>query len=262
MKDKEFENMTYEELVQLTLKEAKQIEETKKMRIIILAKKLENGATPIAMISQRITRDLQGYVNSKYVRDCLAQEYKHTKLVREQNTGRRRASTPAVEDKNLLVGISNTGNQETIVESALPKEQAVQETGMSDDNGSVEIRPLLAEIKNQQERIGYLEGKLREKSPEFSELSDRMRQLEGIEQERIKRNDFKSAASLPAENGLLLEIDKLRKRLRDQDELLTKNRFEADLLLKEETVPLIITINRSTGRAIVSTDEVRMKRRR
>jgi hypothetical protein len=39
MRDEGFEHMSYEQLIELTLKEARQIEGTKKKGIIILAKK-------------------------------------------------------------------------------------------------------------------------------------------------------------------------------------------------------------------------------
>jgi hypothetical protein len=81
MRDESFEHMSYEQLIELTLQEARQTESTKKKRIIILAKKLENGGTTIDMISQKITRDLEGWVNSKYVRECLGEVYKDAKLV-------------------------------------------------------------------------------------------------------------------------------------------------------------------------------------
>lgn len=146
MRDEEFENLNYEKLVQLTLKEAEQIEGIKKKRIKILAKKLEQGKTPREMISQKITRDLQGWVNSKYVRECLGEAYKDTHLVREQTTSQRRGSTPAIEGKNLLVSITNKGKQET---TETPKEHKVEETGISPK----EDLELIASLKTENKRL-------------------------------------------------------------------------------------------------------------
>jgi hypothetical protein len=41
MRNEQFDDMSYEELIELPIKEAKIIEDTKKKRIIILAKKLK-----------------------------------------------------------------------------------------------------------------------------------------------------------------------------------------------------------------------------
>lgn len=189
MSDEEFENLSYEELVQLTLKEAEQLEDTKKKRIKILAKKLEKGGIPREMISQKITRDLQGWVNSKYVRECLEEAYKDMHLVREQTTGQRRGSTPAIEGKNLLLGITNKGKQKT---TEIPKEYKDEETGIS--------------------------------SSQDSEL----------------------IASLKTENK------RLRKELAEKNELLSRNTFEGEFEQRGLLIPLVVQIDWSRGRAIIT----------
>jgi hypothetical protein len=258
MRDEEFKELSYEELVQLTLKEAKQIEDTKKKRIIILAKKLENGGTPIDMISQRITRDLEGWVNSKYVRVCLGEVYKYAKLVREQSTSDRRASTPAIEQKNLLVSNKNRGKQDAAT-TVLSKEQAIHEQeSRQQSDAIITIQSLEDRIRILEGEKDYLAKKLTEKSPEFRELHEEILELREIESKRIE-SDFKCAASLPPKNRSQQKITSLEKRISELETLLAKNRFEADLELKEQTIPLTILIDRVTGKAQAMVNTVKMK---
>jgi hypothetical protein len=120
MLDEEFGDMSYHDLIQVTLKDLEDIEHIKKKRIIILAQKLEKLGTPIEMISQKISRDLLGRVNSSYVRLCLGGVYKNKKQVREQTTTQSRESTRADDGKKVLV---NEGKQEIANALPTPKEQ-------------------------------------------------------------------------------------------------------------------------------------------
>ena len=272
LRDEEFDDLTYEQLIQVTLKEFEKEEHAKKKRINILAKKLVDAGTPKNMISQMISRDLQGRVDPSYVRDCLGQAYKDRKQVREQITSQARVSTPADEAKKVLVKITNKGKQETSDELPTPKEQTTKELNLhTPHNDVITIESLQDKVRIVEEQRDYFARKLAEKSPEFPELYEEIEQLQEIESRRIKhhdfksaaslpaKNDFKSAASLPAKNELQQQIDSLEERINEQDNLLAKNRFEADLELKEEAIPLIILINRVTGRAEVMIDAAKMK---
>jgi len=263
MIDLEFNDISYEELVKMTLKEASLFEKTKKKRIIILAKKLENGGSPKDMISQKITRDLEGWVNPKYVRDCLGEAYKNPKLVREQSTGQRRGSTPAGDDKNVLVAITNEWKQESVNEDPVTR-KAVQPFRRVDSplprDETTSIESLQDKQKVTEQERDYFADKLAEKSPEFSELYERKRQLEEIEKERIKHNNFHSAASLSAKTELQTKIETLEKRASEQVALLAETRFEADLELPDQSLPVIIIINRSATKASVTLNRAKMKR--
>jgi hypothetical protein len=254
MRDEEFESLSYEELVQLTLEEAKHVDDTKKKRIRILAKKLEDTGSPKYMISQKITRDLQGWVNSKYVRECLGEGYKDVKLVREQNTSERRGSTPAVEGKNLLVGIANGGKQETT--TVLPTEQPVEDYEV---HRQVSIQSLQDKIRILERERDYYTMKLAEKSPEFRELYEEIKELKEIESKRVER-DFSCAELLPAKNESQQKIKSLERRIKEQDTLLAKDTFETELELKQQIIPVIIFIDRVTGKAQAKVDTSKIKR--
>jgi hypothetical protein len=260
VRDEEFDDLTYEQLIQVTLKEFEEEEHAKKKRINILAKKLVDEGTPKNMISQKISRDLQGLVDPSYVRDCLGQAYKDRKQVREQTTSQARESTPADEAKKVLVKITNKGKQETSDELPTPKEQTTKELNLHrPHNDVITIESLQDKVRIVEKQRDYFAKKLAEKSPEFPELYEEIEQLQEIESRRIKHHDFKSAASLPAKNELQQKIDSLEERIKEQDNLLAKNRFEAEFELKEEAIPLIILINRVTGRAEVMINATKMK---
>jgi hypothetical protein len=169
-------------------------------------------------------------------------------------------STPADEAKKVLVKITNQGKQETSDELPTPKEQITKESNLHGPrNDVITIESLQDKIRIMEEQRDYFAKKLAEKSPEFPELYDEIEQLKEIESERIKHRDFNNAASLPTKNQLQQKIDSLEERINKQDNLLAKNRFEAELELKEEVIPLIILINRVTGRADVIIDAAKMK---
>ena len=197
VRDEEFDDLTYEQLIQVTLKEFEEEEHAKKKRINILAKKLVDEGTPKNMISQKISRDLQGLVNPSYVRDCLGQAYKDRKQVREQTTSQARESTPADEAKKVLVKITNKGKQETSGELPTPKEQTTKEFNLHiPRNDVITIESLQDKVRIVEEQRDYFAKKLAEKSPEFPELYEEIEQLQEIESRRIKHHDFKSADSL------------------------------------------------------------------
>ena len=210
------------------------------------------------MISQKITRDLEGWVNSKYVRECLGEVYKDAKLVREQSTSERRALRPVIEPKNLLVGIANRGKQDATT-TVLSKAQAIHEQESPHQSDAIiTIQSLEDRIRILEGEKDYLAKKLAEKSPEFRELHEEILELREIESKRME-SDFKCAASLPAKNASQQKITSLEKRIRELETLLAKNRFEADLELKEQIIPLIILIDRVTGKAQAMVNTVKMK---
>lgn len=248
--DKDFENMTYEQVVQLTLKELKGVEKIKKKRIIILAKKLESLGTPKEMISQRISRDLQGLVNSSYVRLCLGDAYKDKTQIRKQSSSQSRQTTRANEGKKVLLAVTSEGKQDT---GSILSSKQIESISQGDDTPE-RYQEELREVKQERD---YLATKLAEKSPEFQDLYEEIK-LKEIESSRIKSEDFKSADSLPANDKLQTEI--LERRIVEQDKLLAKTRFEAELELREQVIPLIVVIDRVTDRATVTVDTSKMKK--
>jgi len=102
-----------------------------------------------------------------------------------------------------------------------------------------------------------------DKIKELQEIVDAQRErifaLEQIEKERIKHDDFSTALSVPAKDVLQQKIDSLEKRVNEQDELLAKNRFEANLEIKNELIPLIIYVDRAAGNAKVRIDTAKLK---
>ena len=210
------------------------------------------------MISQKITRDLEGWVNSKYVRECLGEVYKDAKLVREQSTSEQRASRPAIEQKNLLVGIANRGKQDATT-TVLSKAQDIHEQESPHQSDAIiTIQSLEDRIRILEGEKDYLAKKLTEKSPKFRELHEEILELREIESKRIE-SDFKCAASLPAKNASQQNITSPEKRISELETLLAKDRFEADLELKEQIIPLIILIDRVTGKAQAMVNTVKMK---
>ena len=261
MQDQELEGMSYEELIRLTLKDFEEVEHAKKRRIIILAKKLEKLGTPKDMISQQITRDLQGRVNSSYVRNCLGEDYKDRKQMREHSTSQSRGSTSADDSKKVLVSVTNDGIQEAATELPPPtKEQSVKEHDLhTQSNNPATVESLQSKIRNLEREKDYFARKLAEKSPEFQELYTEIEELREIESKRIRHNDFSSAASFPGKNELQQKIEGLEKRIGEQDSLLAQNKFEADLELKDQIIPLIIVIDRVRGKAKVMIDAKKVR---
>jgi hypothetical protein len=250
MIDEEFENMTYDQVVKLTLKELEDIEHVKKKRIIILAKKLESLGTPKEMISQQISRDLQGLVNSSYVRLCLGEAYKDKQKVREQTTSQSRVSASANEDKKVLISTINDGKQETINQLQTPKEEESVRREIDPpllSNDSTTIESLQDKLKAAEQHRDYLAAKLSKKSPEFSELYEELKELKEIESKRIRHNDFKIPPSLPVNNQQQQKIESLEKRINEQDTLLAKTRFEAELEPKRPGNPTSHTYRQSHG---------------
>lgn len=143
-------------------------------------------------------------------------------------------------------------NAYKVAAPVVPKEQNAQDIGISPRGDSEVIASLKTENKKLEEKNDYLVRKLEEKSPEFSELHERIMELEGIEQERIRHRDFNSADSIPVKNDLMEEIDTLRKQVAEQTKLLSKDTFEGELEMRGLPVPLIVHINWSTGRATIT----------
>jgi hypothetical protein len=153
MLDEEFDDMSYDDLIQVTLKDLEDIEHIKKKRIIILAQKLEKLGTPKEMISQKISRDLLGRVNSSYVRLCLGEVYKNKKQVREKTTTQSRESTRADDGKKVLVNITNEGKQETANALPIPKEQYTS----SNDNTVESLQNIISMVKQEGSLTAYKE---------------------------------------------------------------------------------------------------------
>lgn len=262
IRDEELENMSYEEAIELTLERFDEIEDTKRRWIIILAKKLEKLGTPNNMISQKISRDLEGRVNSGYVRNCLGKDYKDAKQVREHCASQSRDLTRADDCKNVLVGITNNGNQETAKELPTPTPEGIAKTSTlhRQDDDQITIYSLQNKLREIEERNEYLAKKLAERSPELPDLYEKIRELEEIETERIK-NDFVSAESLNVTNNhLQQEISSLREKIDEQESLLSIDTFYAELEIKGQIIPVTIIIDRKTRRAKVTVNTPKVKR--
>lgn len=249
MTDQEVEEMTYDCLINLTLKEFENIEQVKKKRIIILAKKLERLGTPMEMICQKISRDLQGLVSSSYVRLCLGDEYKNKRKVKELTTSQSRESIRANDSKKVLLCTANNGTQEKHVDE---HESHLQ-------TGNPTIESLQNQIRNLEQERDYFARKLEEKSPDFQKLWEEISQLKEIERERVTHGDFTSAASSSTANELQQEVNRLQRKINEQEILLATNLFEADLELKEQIFPLLITIDRVEGKAKVVIDTAKIE---
>jgi uncharacterized phage infection (PIP) family protein YhgE len=244
----EFDDISYEELIQLTLRDFEKLEQTKKSRIRSLALKLEKLGTPKNMISQKISRDLHGRVNSSYVRLCLTEEYKNSKQIRKQITSKSRELKHADDGRKALVTITNEGIHETIELDAEEREPSRKVE--SDIIESLQIR-----IRTLQRQNEDLTKKLAEKSPQFHELYKEIEQLKQIESERIEQKDFTTAESLLSDNRELLQkIQILEEQLNQQQRLLAKYRFEAFLELKGQLIPVAILIDRFGETAKVMVD--------
>lgn len=246
MSSLELEQMTYEQLIKLTLKELDNIEHLKKSRIIMLAAKLEKLGTPKDMISQQISRDLQGRVNSSYVRACLGEDYKDSKQVRKQSTSQSRGSNSANDSKKVLSSVEKGAKEVT-------KEQEAIKPDLYSSADSNIIESLENKIKDLEQERDYLIEKLGEESPDFPEVYEENRLLRQIEKERTK-HDFNSAKSLNDTNSLQQEVNRLRNKLNEQEILLANNTFCEELELKGQMIPLIIVVDRTSKRAKVTLD--------
>lgn len=260
MKSEDFDDLTYQKLIQVTLEDLEEIEQIKKRRIVLLAKKLDALGTPKDMISQRISSDLQGKVNPSYVRDCLGKEYKYSRQVRKHSTSQSRESASADDSKKVLVGVTNNGRQETAKElpTSAPKEIAKASATSAQEDKQITVRSLQNKIKILEQEKKHVSDELSEKSRELDDLFEEMKQLKQIESERIKYNDFNSAESLLTDGRELLRVKALDKQINERDRLLAKNRFEANLELKERIVPVIILIDRLKETAKVTVDTTKM----
>lgn len=86
----------YDEYYEWAKQKLKGIETSKQETINELAEKLENSGMPLEMISAEISRNLEGYVSDRYVRDCLNEKYK---------VKRKQTSKPNEKEKEeILVG--------------------------------------------------------------------------------------------------------------------------------------------------------------
>jgi hypothetical protein len=233
---------TYETCFDWAINELKEINtkvqelDGKKREIILeLARRLEESGMLKEMICEEISKHLKGYISDRYVQGCLKHEYKNQK-----KSTRTLANTSSIDRKKVLVEVSNTGDE----------------------------RPKLAQTHNITNGIvnesQYSNRHKDEKIKELQEIVDAQREkifeLEQIEKDRIKHADFSTVLSLPAKNELQQKINNLEKRVKEQDTFLTKTRFEAELEIKEEVIPLIVLINRTTGEATVNVDYSKMKR--
>jgi hypothetical protein len=260
MEDEEIEDMSYENLVQATIQYLDEFEKAKKEHIIILAKKLEKLGTPKDMISQQISRDLEGRVSSSYVRRCLAKDYKDRKQIRENSTSRPRESTPADNSKKVLVSITKKGRQENTKELPMPAPEEIPKANTLDtkDNDETTVDSLQNKLRNVELRSEYFAKALAERSPELPDLYERIRQLKEIETERTKQ-DFVSAESLNEINRLQQEVNRLQRELDERESLLANNTFHTDFELKDQMIPLIIVIDRKswTAKATIDTSKVK-----
>jgi hypothetical protein len=79
----DIETEEYNNLTQKYYNEAKEkisnLEKSKKQVVKELAEKLEGTGMPIEFICSEICRNLTGYVNEDYIRDCLDEKYKEKK---------------------------------------------------------------------------------------------------------------------------------------------------------------------------------------
>lgn len=104
------------------------------------------------MISQKISRDLQGRVNSSYVRECLGEDYKDKKQVRENTTSKSRDSAHANDNKKVLLSITKEGAQEAIKEQAANADDKKQDSALVDEyettKGENEENPLTSDNTN------------------------------------------------------------------------------------------------------------------
>jgi len=224
-----------------------ELEGKKSVIILELARKIEERGMPKHMISSEISKNLEPYISDRYVQGCLEDEYKD----RKKSTGRL-AKSSAIECKKVLLNITSDGREDSANDSETPKQEAINEIEASllNNDRIITIRSPQNKIKV----VGEESARL------LSELLEENRQLKEIESKRIKQADFINAASLPAKNQLQTKIEILEKSVSEQDALLAETRFEADLELPDQSLPLIIVINRSTARASVTLNHAKMKR--
>jgi hypothetical protein len=224
-----------------------ELEGKKSVIILELARRLEEKGMPKYLISTEISKNLKPYISNRYVQGCLEDEYKDKK----KSTGRLAKSSPN-DSKKVLLNITSDGSVESDDDSEMLKEEAINEIEASPLNNDriITIRSPQNKIKV----VGEESARL------LSELLEENRQLKEIESKRIMQGDFISAASLPAKNELQRKIETLEKSVSEQDALLAETRFEADLELPDQSLPLIIVINRSTTRASVTVNHAKMKR--
>jgi hypothetical protein len=232
---------TFEACFEWALNELKEINEKveeldgKKREIILeLAKRLEESGMPKDMISEEISKHLKGYISDRYVQGCLKHEYKNQK-----KSTRTVANTSSIDSKKVLVEVSDTGDERPkLAQTHNLTSGIVSESQYSNKHNDDEIKELQEILDAQREMIF---------------------ELEQIEKKRIKHGDFSTALPLPAKDVLQQKIDSLEKRVKEQDELLAKNRFEANLEIKDELIPLIIFVDRATGNAKVRIDTAKLK---
>ena len=238
----EFDDLTYVELIQVTLEDLEEIEQIKKRRIVLLAKKLEALGTPKDMISQQISRDLLGRVNSSYVRACLGEEYKYNKQVRKHSTSQSRELRRADDTKKVLLGVTNEGIQENIKEQVANGDEL---NPKNSDPGFIES------LQNKYKILGicydYLAQKFVEQSQEFEKI------------ERLKQIESANAEAIRAKDELQHQINALKCKISEQDKILAINRFEAYLEFKDQIIPVIIFIDNARVKAKVTVNNSKIE---
>jgi ParB family transcriptional regulator, chromosome partitioning protein len=187
-------------------------------------------------------------------KQILQQEIYDKKQIGEQLTSQARTSTTFDESKRIFANITNE-KQETTNQLPTTKEQAAKDHELHSQSSELQT-----EMEILRQDFAYLVERLGEKSPDFSELYEERNQLRAICRERGIHRDFTSAASLPATSELQQKVDKLQNELNEQKSIIAKNTFQADLQLKEQIIPLIIIIDRISGKVQVMIDAAKMKR--
>src|SRR5215510_14073764 len=135
----------------------KQIEDSKNVQkkqvIMETVKQLEDNGVPKEMISDIMSKELEGYASSSYIRQCLSDEYKDAKKQRLRNTaalddkkpievttiGTQEPSTPTVPSKGTVPMAHSSGSNETIVYLDLTNPMLWSKTITARNNGLRQI---------------------------------------------------------------------------------------------------------------------------
>ena len=221
-----------------------ELEGKKSVIILELARRLEERGMPKYMISTEISKNLKPHISDRYVQGCLEDEYKDKK----KSTGRL-AKSSAVDSKKVLLHVTSEGREELANDYEMPREDEFQAPVLNKDSIITIQTP-----ENKIKVVGEESARL------LSELLEENRQLKEIESKRIQQGDFVSAASLPAKDESQRKIETLEKRVSEQAALLAETRFEANLELPDQSLPLIVIIDRSTARTSVTVNHAKMKR--
>jgi hypothetical protein len=174
--EKPDEELSYSELKDRTRKECAMVLPARK-RILLMAKKLEDGLTLKDTICHRICADLGDVTSERWIRGCLPAEYKQQKKRRKQSTSDLRNNSANtyknVLEQRAMPADANTGQEEKTPLGGIARPIIMLESG------KVKI---LDELANENEALKRENRILKEKSllELFKELNEKFHDQPGI----------------------------------------------------------------------------------